>query len=356
MKKKLLLLATVILSIVQSFGQVTLPLYESFNYTEGEALANASPAKSQWTSVATASSLDDQIIASPGWVTTGIPGYGGSALFIQGGSTDPQIKFTSQTSGTVYYSFLAIFKENSAAPGTVWTGADPGIQFISLGQESSTTPGNTNYTCSIFIKKSGAGFVLGINKGSSTTETTWGSTVYNLDTEYYIIASHTFDLVTNIPTSKLWVIDPATSSGTDVPNVEPAATITSNLGTTNRLNVDRIYIRQDSNAKTPGIIIDELRVATNYNTVTGTTAPLGLSKNEIAGLNVYPNPVTNGKVFISSSSSDAKKITIYDILGKQLIHNEVSNGTLDVSSLSKGVYLMKISEGASSSTRKLIVE
>lgn len=356
MKTKLLFMAALALSMSQTFGQVTLPLYESFSYTEGEALANASPAKSQWTSVSTSVTLDDQIVASPGWVTTGIPGYGGGALFIQGGSTDPQIKFTSQTSGTVYYSFLAIFKENSAAPGTVWTGADPGIQFISLGQESSTTPGNTNYACSIFIKKSGAGFVLGINKGTSTTETTWGSTVYNLDTEYYIIASHTFDLGTNIPTSKLWVIDSAVSSGTDVPNVEPAATITSTLGTTNRLNIDRVYIRQDSNAKTPGIIIDELRVATNYNTVTGTTPPLGLAKNEIAGLNVYPNPVTNGRVFINSDNSMAKKVSVYDILGKQLFQKEVSNGVLDVSSLSKGVYLMKVSEGAASSTRKLIIE
>ena len=197
---------------------------------------------------------------------------------------------------------------------------------------------------------------MGINKGSSTSETTWGSTVYNLDTEYYIIASHTFDLVTNIPTSKLWVIDPAVSSGTDVPNVEPAATLTSNLGTTNRLNIDRIYIRQDSNAKTPGIIIDELRVATNYNLVTGTTPPLGLAKNEIAGFKMYPNPVTNGKVFINSDNSMAKNVSVYDVLGKQLFQKEVSNGALDVSSLSKGVYLMKVSEGAASSTRKLIIE
>jgi len=81
-----------------------------------------------------------------------------------------------------------------------------------------------------------------------------------------------------------------------------------------------------------------------------------LSKNEISGLNVYPNPVTNGKVFISSNTSAAKKVAVYDALGKQLIQKEVSNGTLDVSGLSKGVYLMKVSEGASSSTRKLIID
>lgn len=338
----------------QFFGQVTLPLYESFNYTEGAALANATPANSQWTSVSVATSLDDQIIASPGWITTGIPGYGGSALFIQGGSTDPQIKFANQTSGTVYFSFLTIIKENSGAPATTWTGADPGIQFISMGQESSTTPGNTNYAGSIFIKKSGAGFVLGINKGSTAgADTVWIPTVYNLDTEYYIVASYTFD-ATN-PTSKIWVIDPSVSAGTDVPSAEPVATATTNLGTSNRLNLDRIFIRQDSNAKTPGVIIDELRVGTTWNTGTGTTS-LGLAKNEIAGLNVYPNPVINGKVFINSDNSMAKKVSVYDILGKQLFQKEVSNGALDVSSLSKGVYLMKVSEGAAASTRKLIIE
>jgi hypothetical protein len=92
----------------------------------------------------------------------------------------------------------------------------------------------------------------------------------------------------------------------------------------------------------------------NFKVVVDT--PLKVSQNEISGLNVYPNPVSNGVVYIRSNSSDAKNVTVYDILGKQLIQKEVTNGSLDVSNLSKGVYLMKVAEGTASSTRKLVIE
>lgn len=86
------------------------------------------------------------------------------------------------------------------------------------------------------------------------------------------------------------------------------------------------------------------------------SAALGVAKNEISGLKVYPNPVTNGKVFINSAKSGVITATVFDILGKQLIQDEVANGFLNVSSLSQGVYLIKISEGTATSTRKLVIK
>ena len=156
MKTKLLFICTLLLSISPSFGQKTLPFYENFDYTVGGTLIG----NSLWTSVTAATtSPDDVIVASPGWATLGIAPYGGSALSILGGNTDTQILFTDQTAGTVYYSFLTIITDNAN-----YTGADPGIQFISSGQASTTTPANTNYACSIFIRKATGGFNLGINR------------------------------------------------------------------------------------------------------------------------------------------------------------------------------------------------
>lgn len=77
--------------------------------------------------------------------------------------------------------------------------------------------------------------------------------------------------------------------------------------------------------------------------------------NTIEGLNFYPNPVTNGKIYISSKSNDDKQITIFDVLGKKVLQILLTSKELNVASLSPGVYFIKIEEGDSSATRKLIV-
>src|SRR5690606_22078369 len=43
---------------------------------------------------------------------------------------------------------------------------------------------------------------------------------------------------------------------------------------------------------------------------------LGISQNDIAGLQVYPNPVSNGTLFITSDSAAPKAVVVYDVLGK----------------------------------------
>ncbi|WP_418264569.1 T9SS type A sorting domain-containing protein [Flavobacterium faecale] len=88
--------------------------------------------------------------------------------------------------------------------------------------------------------------------------------------------------------------------------------------------------------------------------VTATT--LSVAKNNIQGLNVYPNPVKDGILFINTNSSDAKTVAIYDILGKQVVSKEVASGQVDVSSLNKGIYVLKITEAGKTSTRKIVIE
>ena len=76
----------------------------------------------------------------------------------------------------------------------------------------------------------------------------------------------------------------------------------------------------------------------------------------IEGLNLYPNPVSNGKVFITSKNDLDKDIIIFDVLGKKVLQTTLSSRELGVSNLSPGVYIIKINEGEATATRKLIVK
>ena len=80
-----------------------------------------------------------------------------------------------------------------------------------------------------------------------------------------------------------------------------------------------------------------------------------LQEVPIEGLSLYPNPVTHGKVNISSKNDLDKEIQIFDVLGKKVLHTQLNSKELNLSSLSPGVYIIKIREEEHSATRKLIV-
>ena len=86
------------------------------------------------------------------------------------------------------------------------------------------------------------------------------------------------------------------------------------------------------------------------------TCVLSVKQNEISGLNVYPNPVKNGTLYISSDSASAKSVEIYDILGKQVLNAKTSNNAINVSNLKGGVYIVKITEDGKTDTKKLIIQ
>ncbi|RZJ75231.1 MAG: T9SS type A sorting domain-containing protein [Flavobacterium sp.] len=82
----------------------------------------------------------------------------------------------------------------------------------------------------------------------------------------------------------------------------------------------------------------------------------GVDKNVIAGLKMFPNPLTGGELNISSDSSDTKSVQVYNVLGKQVLAAEVVNGTVNASQLSAGVYMVQITEAGKTATKKLIVK
>ena len=74
------------------------------------------------------------------------------------------------------------------------------------------------------------------------------------------------------------------------------------------------------------------------------------NNNTIFNFKFFPNPTKN---YLYINNLNISNISIYGILGKELIKVSSKN-RIDVSSLSKGVYFIKVSDGINTSTKKFI--
>ena len=90
---------------------------------------------------------------------------------------------------------------------------------------------------------------------------------------------------------------------------------------------------------------------------TGDCVPrLGVDDNFADQVQLYPNPVIDGMVTINTPFAGSKQVTVYDTLGKKLIHSEINGNQLDLASLQGGVYLLQLTQNGISVTKKLVVK
>ena len=68
-------------------------------------------------------------------------------------------------------------------------------------------------------------------------------------------------------------------------------------------------------------------------------------------ISIYPNP-TSDLVYIDGNYTNLN-VVIYDILGKQLMKESITN-SIDISQLEKGVYILKLSDGVKLTTKRII--
>ncbi|MDF0707252.1 T9SS type A sorting domain-containing protein [Flagellimonas okinawensis] len=80
------------------------------------------------------------------------------------------------------------------------------------------------------------------------------------------------------------------------------------------------------------------------------------SSADIDGFKLYPNPVTQGKVYIETAQNAPKKILVFDVLGTQVLQTTIIGRELNLSELDKGVYILRVFENNKVATRKLIVK
>lgn len=84
---------------------------------------------------------------------------------------------------------------------------------------------------------------------------------------------------------------------------------------------------------------------------------LGVNRNEIPGLGVYPNPVSGNTFVLQTASSEEKTISLFSVLGKQVLTQKVRGARqqIDISGINTGVYILKVIEGERTATKKLVI-
>lgn len=71
---------------------------------------------------------------------------------------------------------------------------------------------------------------------------------------------------------------------------------------------------------------------------------------------MYPNPVTNGKVYITTANNSPKEIFIYDVFGTLILKTTILGKELSLNDMDAGVYVLRVFEKDKMATRKLIIK
>jgi hypothetical protein len=89
--------------------------------------------------------------------------------------------------------------------------------------------------------------------------------------------------------------------------------------------------------------------------VWNTCNALSISEATLLDMRIYPNPSNGDFVTIQTPVNGVKYVEVFDITGKRLINTSLSTDTLDISSMSSGLYLVKVTIEGQSKTSKLFI-
>lgn len=300
-------------------GTNTLPVNEPFNYSAGTPL-NFSQ---MWKNTSVGS---DEILATSGSLSyTGITSTGNSVSFAGTGS-DTLLPFTDTTSGEIYASFLVKVTDLT---GISLTGS---TYFASFSSALNVFSGR------IWIKTTnGTQFQYGISTTTTSADIVWSTNLYAVNSIQYLVLR--YDFTNNL----LALYENPTIGGA----AGPSAFLTP---TTALTSVANFVLRQDSATATPAMTVDELTITTTPNFTLSND-----SFSQIDGLKLYPNPVKGGTLYVETALNNNVNVTIYDIVGKQVINTPVTNNAVNVSELTSGVYIVTVTEEGKTTSKKLVI-
>lgn len=293
-----------------------LPFNESFPYNVGNSLN----VEQKWTIT---NSGDNILVAAGNLSYTGITSSGNSISF-SGDGAESRTPFTNTTSGSIYASFIVTASDL----------ANITVDLTNTYFALFTTNTGATTNARVWIRKNGTQYQYGLGTGSAPTD--WTTTLYNANDIQYLVLG--YDFTNNI--LSLYVNPTIGGSASPTLSVTPTAAFTS---------IGGFMLRQDGTTSTPTIIIDELRIDVTPNFT------LGVNQNIISGLSVFPNPVKNGVFYINTDANGERTVTIFDVVGKQVLNITTSESAINVANLNSGFYMVQITENGNTATKKLVI-
>lgn len=298
----------------QAFSQQALPFTDGFSYPVGN-LHETAP----WSALGTPNATD-QILLD------------GSKVTFAGGGTDAQVTIVTQTTGSVY--FRISLNITSMAGVTDVNGG-----YIAGFAQNSTTFGGTLWAKRVDDATYNLGIETRTAAGATTTYTT---ATYNTGTTYTIVVGYTFNTgTTSDDSTALWV-NPTTGDAS-------TPLLTDTHTGTDLTQVASFFLRQDSATETGTVEVDNLKITSTF------AETLANNSFSISGLNVYPNPVKNGIFYITTDANAERTVTVFDIVGKQVLNTTTSESAINVANLNSGVYMVQITEEGKTATKKLVI-
>ncbi len=293
--KKIYLLSCLCFIMMKSNAQL---VYEPFSYTPDAVLGLEVQSSGVWIHINTGDSI---LVVSGSLSYPGLPASAGNRVKFDGAGTDYYRDFTSQTTGSVYRSFIL----NVTSLGTLST---TGGYFSGFMQAASTTIfGATVWTR---LSTTPGKYNVGISTRSASAPS-WVATDLDPNTSYFIVCAYDFIAGAANDVARIWLNTSAIGGS------EPAADATS-VPNTDLTSAARVFLRQDNATNTPFIEFDELRVGTTWADVTpsGAVPTLNISSPLAAFGNVCINTTAGPNSFtISGSNLTAANVTVAALTG-----------------------------------------
>lgn len=278
--------------------------------------------------------------------------YVDGSYYVSTGSAGTTFTVTGLTAETTY-SFTILAKDaanntsalSSPANGTTTAGSSGGTDCATEDFENIPAS-SSSYATRIWTGSNGDwtatdartdqdlnGRAITIRNGSLTSPSVIGGIGELTVTTQLVFSgsSGTFDVKVN-GTSVGTVPYSSTAQTTTIPNINTEGTITvvfdNNSSGSNRVRFDDLSW-------------------TCYSV-------LGVEEENISNTKFYPNPLNGNRLNFDTNQS--LNIDIYNILGKRVLSDKVNSNKnyLNLASLNSGIYLIKISNGNQTITKKLI--
>jgi hypothetical protein len=301
-----------IVFVAVSISGWTQLLNEPFNYTAHATQGLAAQSSSLWLPVNTG---DSMLIDNGSLTYPGLAASTGNKVIFEGAGTDYYTNFASQTTGSVYCSFIL----NVSSLGSLNATGGYFAGFIQSG--STTSFGGTVWTR---LSTTAGRYNVGVSTRSNST-VSWLTADLVPGTPCFIVVAYDINAGAGDDVARIWLNTSA------IGGTEPAADATSAVGT-DLASVARFLLRQVAPAGTPFTEFDELRVGTTWASVTpsGAATPT-LSANTLTAFgNVCTNTTAGPNSFtITGTALTAANVTVGALSG--FTYSTTSGGTYTAS-------------------------